>query len=128
MKFQIAALAFAALALNAGLVYAQGSTGINLSSYGGTGQDARAARAFCWDKAKLARASNPQTEAQANSIRGCIDRVLAGNMPAKDAPPAKSARGRCIQQLPGSIYNKETERYSNANVALVTEKCGAPPQ
>jgi hypothetical protein len=103
---------------------AQMSQSVNLSAYGGTHQEARNARGFCWDKVGLPKNRNPQTEAEAQAIRSCVDKVLAGNIPARSAPPAQSERGRCIQQLPGSVYNKETKRYSNSNSALVTEKCG----
>lgn len=126
MKKAFFCVSLFALVVVSAPVSAQTRSGLDLSSYGGTHQEARNARRFCWEKAGLSFNSGPQNEAQANSIRSCVDRVLAGNIPAKSAPPAQSARGRCIQQLPGSVYNKETKRYSNSNVALVTEKCGAP--
>lgn len=126
MKRTIFCISLFALIFISGPTVAQMRTGLDLSSYGGTHQEARNARRFCWEKAGLSLNAGPQNEAQAQSLRSCIDRVLSGNIPAKSAPPAQSARGRCIQQLPGSIYNKETKRYSNSNAALVTEKCGPP--
>lgn len=119
-------LTFFMLTALSGAAIAQRGLNIDLSSYGGTHQEARNARGFCWDKVGLSKSSNPQTEAEASAIRNCVDRVLAGNIPAKGAPPAQSARGRCIQGLPGSVYNKETRRYSNSNSAMVNEKCGPP--
>ena len=97
---------------------------IDLSTYRGNAPEARSARGFCWDQVGLSRTMSPQNLEQANAIRACVDKVLASFVPARNAPPAQSERGRCIQQLPGSVYNRETRRYSNPDAALVTSRCG----
>lgn len=119
LVFAVAFAGLACVSTNAALAQP-----IDLSTYRGNSPEARSARGHCWNEIGLSRNLSPQNLEQANAIRACVDKVLAAFVPARNAPPAQSERGRCIQQLPGSVYNRETRRYSNPDAALVTSRCG----
>jgi hypothetical protein len=104
---------------------AQYSHSFDLSTYRGNDPDARNARGFCWDKVGVPKTSSARTIEEYNALKSCIDKVHASFVPAKSGPAAQSPRGNCIRDLPGSRYNRETGRFSNADIALVNSKCGS---
>ena len=52
------------------------------------------------------------------------DRQMGNIIPARNAPPAQTARGRCIQQLPGAMYDGDRRRFFHQSQALIDQRCG----
>ena len=52
------------------------------------------------------------------------DRQMDGIVPARNAPPAQTARGRCIQQLPGAMFDRQRNRFFHQSQALIDQRCG----
>jgi hypothetical protein len=52
------------------------------------------------------------------------DRQMDNIVPARNAPPAQSARGRCIQQLPGAMFDRQRNRFFHQSQALIDQRCG----
>jgi hypothetical protein len=104
---------------------ARADNNFDLSSYRGTDADARGARGFCWEKVGVPKESRARNSEEYVALKSCIDKVHSSFVPAKSGPAAQSPRGNCIRDLPGSRYNRETKRFTNRDVELVSSKCGA---